>query len=296
VPAAGSEGESELRAAFISRLNGPIDAPIDAPIQTALARIAADVQASHPTLAYSFADFGARLAERIAASDTNALATLRGADLYLALACASGDARALEAFESTYGAGLDKTLARFANKAAQLDDLRQLVRSKLFVGEGAPKITQYSGQGDLRVWLRVMATRTALNALRGPTSEELDDHLVATIVDPTDSPELLHMKSLYREEFKAAFGAALADLSPRQKSLLRFAVLNGLDGGKIGAIYKVHRTTASRWIDEARLELSQRTMKILSERLQVPKAEIESILQVIRSNLELSLERCLEDA
>lgn len=270
-------------------------ATIDAATRAKLSRMWHEAKAAWPALDVSAEAFGRTLAA-CAAADGADLDAIRAADLYVASACAAGDPRAAHAFEETFGPGLDRGLARFAGKAISTDDLGQLVRAKLFVGEGSPKIAQYRGRGELRVWLRVLATRTALNALRSPTSEELDDHLAATIVDPNDSPELLHMKSVYRDEFKTAFSDALRELSPRQKSLLRFAVLNGLDGGRVATIYGVHRTTASRWIDEAQRQLADRTMRLLADRLRVSSAEVKNILAIIRSHLELSLSRCFDEA
>src|SRR5262249_4708310 len=132
---------------------------------------------------------------------------------------------------------------------------------------------------------------TALNASRVSSNEQLDEEVVASIADPRDGPELLHLKSLYRAEFRAALVTALGSLSERQRSLLRFAFAQGLDHAQIATVYSVHRQTVSRWLDDTRMELTARTLEQLSTRLRIPPTELDSILRLIRSGIELSFEK-----
>ena len=51
-----------------------------------------------------------------------------------------------------------------------VDDVKQELREKLLVASGAlPRIADYLGEGPLTGWVRVSATRTALNLLRRDT-------------------------------------------------------------------------------------------------------------------------------
>src|SRR5215831_1472109 len=81
------------------------------------------------------ATFRAWLAEREA--EHGAIACVE--DLYLACACASGDARALRAFDQTVGADLSAMHRRFSYLPGEVDDFRQVVYEKLFAGD-RPKI------------------------------------------------------------------------------------------------------------------------------------------------------------
>jgi RNA polymerase sigma-70 factor (ECF subfamily) len=105
---------------------------------------------------------------------------LRAGDLYLACACASGSSDAIGAFDRGYMSEVDHALARMHIDGTRLADVKQLVRQRLFVGQGggSGKISEYAGRGDLRRWVRSVAVRTCLNELRKGKREVLadDDH------------------------------------------------------------------------------------------------------------------------
>src|SRR5687768_12693316 len=160
----------------------------------------------------------------------------------------------------------------------RLNDVKQLVRQRLFVGGGtagaptsAGKISEYGGRGDLRRWVRSVAVRTCLNELRKGKHEVLtdDDHLIAQHTVGGDDPELAYMKRTYAAEFKAAFAEALGGLGPREQTLLRYHHVDGLNIDEIGAIYRVHRVTAFRWLEKAKEQLVQRTLELLRARLRL---------------------------
>jgi RNA polymerase sigma-70 factor (ECF subfamily) len=231
-----------------------------------------------------------------------ALDGLRPADLYLACACAKGSTAAINAFDRDYMREVDIALARMRIGPPRLHDVKQLVRQRLFVGGGtagaptsAGKISEYGGRGDLRRWVRSVAVRTCLNELRKGKREVLvdDDHLIAQHAVTSDDPEVEYMKRTYSNEFKAAFGDALAALGPREQTLLRYHHVDGLNIDEIGAIYRVHRVTAFRWIEKAKEQLVKTTLDTLKTRLKLPASELESVLRMIRSQIHLSLVRHL---
>jgi RNA polymerase sigma-70 factor (ECF subfamily) len=231
-----------------------------------------------------------------------ALDGLRPADLYLACACAGGDDQAIVAFDRDYMKEVDIALARMRIGGPRLADVKQLVRQRLFVGggtAGAPtspgKIAEYGGRGDLRRWVRSVAVRTCLNDLRKGKREILvdDDHLIAQHAIAQDDPEVEYMKRTYANEFKSAFSAALAQLGAREQTLLRYHHVDGLNIDEIGAIYRVHRVTAFRWIEKAKDALVKSTLDTLRARLKLPADELDSVLRMIRSQIHLSLVRHL---
>jgi RNA polymerase sigma-70 factor (ECF subfamily) len=231
-----------------------------------------------------------------------ALDGLRPADLYLACACASGMTAAIAAFDREYMREVDIALARMRITGARLADVKQLVRQRLFVGGGtagaptsAGKIGEYGGRGDLRRWVRSVAVRTCLNDLRKGKREILvdDGQLIAQHAISADDPEVEYMKRTYANEFKAAFAEALGQLGPREQTLLRYHHVDGLNIDEIGAIYRVHRVTAFRWIEKAKEQLVKATLDTLRTRLKLPSAELDSVLRMIRSQIHLSLVRHL---
>jgi RNA polymerase sigma-70 factor, ECF subfamily len=101
------------------------------------------------------------------------------------------------------------------------------------------------------------------------------------------------MKRTYAHEFRTAFGEALAQLGAREQTLLRYHHVDGLNIDEIGAIYRIHRVTAFRWIEKAKERLARSTLEILRGRLQLPANELDSVLRMIRSQIHLSLVRHL---
>jgi len=231
-----------------------------------------------------------------------ALDGLRPADLYLACACAQGSTAAIAAFDRDYMREVEIALARMRIAAPRVADVKQLVRQRLFVGGGtagaptsAGKISEYGGRGDLRRWVRSVAVRTCLNDLRKGKREVLvdDDHLIAQHAISQDDPEIEYMKRTYSNEFKAAFSEALTQLGPREQTLLRYHHVDGLNIDEIGAIYRVHRVTAFRWIEKAKEQLVKVTLDTLRTRLKLPADELDSVLRLIRSQIHLSIVRHL---
>jgi RNA polymerase sigma-70 factor (ECF subfamily) len=101
------------------------------------------------------------------------------------------------------------------------------------------------------------------------------------------------LKQRYRRELKAAFAAAFATLDARSRNVLRSHYLEGLNIDEIGVLNGVHRTTAARWRADARQSLLKATRRQLQESLGANVTEVDSILRMIRSQLDVSLSRLL---
>lgn len=265
--------------------------------------IVAEGRAAWPSFALDARDVVEFVARQATAELADAaLDGLRPADLYLACACARQVPGAIAAFDRDYMREVDVALTRMRIGPPRLHDVKQLVRQRLFVGGGTAaqpagpgKIAEYGGRGDLRRWVRSVAVRTCLNELRKGRREILvdDEQLIAQHAIAPDDPEIEYMKRTYAHQFRAAFGEALAQLGAREQTLLRYHHVDGLNIDEIGAIYRVHRVTAFRWIEKAKELLARSTLEILRGRLQLPANELDSVLRMIRSQLDLSLVRHL---
>jgi RNA polymerase sigma-70 factor (ECF subfamily) len=266
--------------------------------------LVAEGRAAWPDLQVQARDLVEFVARQLTADLADAaLDGLRPADLYLACACSKGMPAALSAFDRDYMREVDIALARMRIGPPRLNDVKQLVRQRLFVGGGtagaptsAGKISEYGGRGDLRRWVRSVAVRTCLNELRKGKREVLvdDDQLIAQhTVSTADDPEVEYMKRTYANEFKASFAEALGQLGAREQTLLRYHHVDGLNIDEIGAIYRVHRVTAFRWIEKAKEQLVKATLEHLRARLKLPSDELDSVLRMIRSQIHLSLVRHL---
>lgn len=243
-------------------------------------------------------EFTAYLRERMdneAEDASQGSGTVQASDLYLACACAKGDAAALAAFEAMCIPEIDAAVRRFRGAIAA-DEIKQLLRNKLFVGDGdvRPKILEYAGRGKLKTWLRITATRLALNMVaRQDRERPFERDAIAHIIGAGEDPELMYLKRRYAEEFKLAFGEAFAGLEGRERNLLRYAFGEGLTVDVIGSLYGVHRATAARWITKAHEALVDRIRTAMLARLKVGKEEYASILRLIESRIEISFERYL---
>jgi len=225
-----------------------------------------------------------------------ALEQLHLEDLALAFRCARGDEEAMAALERQHFDVITVALARMPDAAAQVQEITQQLRHRLLLGDcdQQPRIAQYAGRGDLRSWLRVAAVRCAIDILRIQKREVgLSEKLLEDLTAPGEDPEIDHLKRTYHAEFKRAFADVLAALSNRDRNLLRYHFIQELNIEQIGAIHGVHRSTVARWLASLRKTLLVSTRQALARRLQVGNKEVESIMRLIRSQLDASIERVL---
>ena len=256
-------------------------------------------RAEWPTVDVDAADFAAYVGEReregVGDVDAKGADPARAGDLYLACACARGDAAALAAFEEAYFPEIDLAARRVGGTAPPADELRQILRHRFFVAEAdaRPKIVEYTGRGALRVWVRIAAMRTALNlAVKEAREVALESDALAILVGAGDDPELTYMKRVYTDAFKSAFAGAFAELASRERNLLRYAFGKSLTVDAIGALYGVHRATAARWVAQAHARLVEKMCGRLAAL--IGKKDLSSVLGLLDSRLQITLDRYLK--
>lgn len=272
----------------------PVPAADTSPGADALADAIARARASWPRLEVDDDTLRAWLLARI--DERMGLDRLHVGDLLLACACARGDAAALATFHTLFDGDLASVFARSRARGTDVSDLRQLLDVHLFLadGERPPRICEYRGAGSLRTWVRVVATRITLNVGRRKSAhdDELTSQVERRLGDDGDL-ELDWLREHYRAAFREALGAALAELSPADRSLLRLAVVHGLSATGVAAIYRVHRATAKRWIARVRGLVHDATRAKLLATLRIDGEELDSIMRLIDSRLEASVRRVL---
>ena len=258
-------------------------------------RILTSARAAHPNLALDQGRFFAHLAARLPTDRplNEALATLRTDDLYLAAACAEGLPTALRAFDRICLAPLAGPLARLASPGVDADDLAQLVRTRLLApdAKGHRRVADYAGVGSLRRWVRTAAVRLALNAGRGVQEVATDDRELAERLHDERDGELSFLKARYRPAFAAALREGLAALAAADQNLLRQRYIDGLSFEELGALAGVHRATALRRLARARLTLLADLRARLRARLKLGSRELDSLLRLVASRIEVSLPR-----
>lgn len=228
------------------------------------------------------------------AEPETALVAVRAADLALATACARGEAQALGRFDREMAGQIAAAFARHRNAPITLDELRQAMRHRLLVGDGdaLPRIASYLGRGDLRAWVRMATMRHLLDVARADAArpEKLrGEDALAELATAGDDPELAFLKQTYRADFKAAFATTLAAFDARDRNILRHRYLDGLEVGEIATIYGMHRVSMSRVLGRIRDELLAGIRREFLKRLGVGSDELDGIMALIGSQLELSL-------
>jgi RNA polymerase sigma-70 factor (ECF subfamily) len=207
----------------------------------------------------------------------------RVSDLYIAYACVQGNPAAIAAFERRYFVEVDAAAARFGQLPVPLEDVRQRLRERFYV---LGSLATYSGQGDLRGWVRAAALHLLINvATREGRERPTDAAFFDAVLDSGASAEAAYLKLSCRADFQAALAAAFEALEARDKSLLRYAFADGLGVDEVGAIFRVHRATAARWIARARDQLVKGTRAELMKRLGVGERDAASIVRAALSGV-----------
>jgi RNA polymerase sigma-70 factor, ECF subfamily len=282
----------ELVAAFSAVWNGS-DAPAE--LGTLLAQICADARQAHPELTF---DDRALVAAIAARCPTDHVVTYvqrcRAAELVLARCAGDGDATAIAALERAHHATIESIARRFVSAGHTVDDLRQLLRVKLFTG-ASPGIHEFAGQGHLDSWLRVTATRLFLDLTKRkdrPREVQGSDSGIAALCDPSDlGLELIKVD--YRAAVRAAIEQAARELDPGDRHLLRQHFVTGLTVDQLAAALGIHRATAARRIVKAREKLAATARSELQSKLAIPAHELGEMFGLVVSRLDLSISRVL---
>lgn len=212
-----------------------------------------------------------------------------GPELYLACACLRGDPAALDALDREYVTRVAPMLTRFGTHEDFVQETIQLVRQRLLLPP-EPRLATYAATGPLFTWLRVVSARIALGIRRNahPPAEELRAEHVFDVprVDASEVPR-------YRQALDAAVRRVFAELPVRERNLLKLHYLDGLNIDHLGRLYGVHRATIARWLAELRHRMLADIERDVSQRLRLSPSECRSVVGLLQSLLDASIERLL---
>jgi RNA polymerase sigma-70 factor (ECF subfamily) len=259
----------------------------DAAMEEILQSGLADARSRWPEVHLDDDPFLAHLA-RLLAAGAGELAALELPDLFLACACLAQDRAALTALESEVLGQVPLWIRRIAGGAT--DDIQQDLRQKLLVGP-EPLLAGFQGRKTLAVWVRVIASRRAIDHQRLQKPQQDPGELEDLWSGP--DPELDAIKLHDAQALRDLLHQALEALPPRERNLLRLHYLEGVSLDRLAVLERVHRATVARWLAASRDQVLDRVRDGLSRTLRLTESESESLLRLVRSRIEISLRRVL---
>ncbi|MEP6859498.1 MAG: hypothetical protein ABJE66_02700 [Deltaproteobacteria bacterium] len=255
--------------------------------ELATAVIAAGI-AAHGDLNVAREAIVGALASALAAQVTADTLTAHATELYLGTACAAGSRAALEQLDRLFIANVTNVLSPRRIPDHGIDEIRQTVRERLLSGD-PPYLATAAGRGSLAGLVAVIATRAGLDWLRARSRaaahhEDSPRDLVAS-----SDPERDHLRARFRGDVKTAFEAAVKDLEPRDRTMLRFHLVEGMTIDDVARLYQIHRATAARQIEKARDNVASGVRRSLVK----AGLSAEELAELVTSQLDLSLSRVL---
>lgn len=292
-----------LTKLFLSHLP-PGPAPDDlggaADLAHTLQQLTAAARSAWPEIDLPDEEFLAYLARRVPRDRPlpESLQHLHVSDLLLTCACAAGRNDAAVTLRQRHRPRLRAALLNLGLSADLADDQEQALWLRLLtaVPGGRPQIEGYSGLGPLQSWLCVAAVRQARRAVARPREALLGDDALLELIGADRGSELGFFKERYRDELRAAFAAAVRALSPRERNILRCHLDGGMTNAQIGVLCGVHPGTVKRWMAAIRGKLLDETRRALMTRLGLALAEVDSVIRLIQSDLDLSFDLMMADA
>ncbi|HET7542700.1 MAG TPA: sigma-70 family RNA polymerase sigma factor, partial [Polyangiaceae bacterium] len=220
------------------------------------------------------------------------LTTGLACDLFLAFACLANVPTAVQLFQTLYDPIVVGAAKRFDPTGALADELRQWLAETLFVRgrQGTGRIAEYRGQGPLSAWVRTCSKRAALRLAKVNNPEVLvtRDALADEITDVCDQ-ELTLLKDHYGELFRSELVLALGELPAKDRMLLQLHLVAGLSTTRIAKMYHLNQSSISRQLQRTAAATFTLIKQRIHRRLGVDTAELESLLDLARSHIELTL-------
>lgn len=273
-------------------------------LNVALARMQAEANETDPSvLARSLARAATKLGE-----GPGSLARAHLEDLAVAAAALAGHAKSLDRIEASV-ASVTASVARTMRLSdAVADEAAQIARVKLLVkvGAGEPVLGRYSGAGPLRAFVASVLGQEALRLVKKSPREVPEEDLSALVLPQLTSgghlaggaqiPGGAAVSGAFLDGFKRAFHTALESLDPRERTVLRLTVVDGLTADEIGAGYRVHRVTVARWLRQIRDRLLEETRRLLAADLSISSSGVNAMIDTHLGEVDVSLSRVLREA
>lgn len=265
--------------------------PDDEPV----AKLYARARETWPEILVSPERFAGELGRRL--GDAASLATIAQLhhDIYLAVAANDGDERAIAACEQVARREVEFATSKLRATPTQAEETRSELGRLMFTREEEREcaIASFTGRGDLRGYLCVIVSRALARRIQRDRREVTLDDQVIDAFTPQVAPEIALLREQYRPQVDLALRNGIAALSDRHRAVLRFHLIEGWSIDQLGERYGVHRATAARWLTAAREDLGARIRGELAAQLAIPESQVDSIVALVTSRIEVSVERLL---
>lgn len=289
-----------FRAGLSERAQLAFGPETEAATVEALRRHAADARAVWSDVTVTESELARELGRRLGDNATvEALTACRGSDVYLTIAGTAGEPAATRAIMALVEREVQLGAVRTRATPDQATEVRGELHRVLFTSDPhrPAAMREFAGRGDLRGYVRVMATRELVRTVqRGRREEPREEEALFALIAPGNDPELSIIRDRFKGSVDVAMRAALGKLSDRSRALLRYQVVDGWNVDRVGALYGVHRATAARWVATAREELGTLIRTEVAAQLAIDVDEVDSIVRMVQSRLDVSLERLIGES
>ncbi len=213
------------------------------------------------------------------------------ADLCFAYAAMRGDPKACRDLELEHRGTVIPAMSRAGLSGAELSDAAQALWTRLLTTTESgtqPRLGRYAGRGPLGAWIKICASREAVDARRRrKTFEPLHD-LTAELVSASADLENALAVSESAPVVRATLQEVLRGLPSKFQNLLRHRFIDRLSSEELATLYDVHRATIDRWLTRARWAVLQGTRRALQDRLDLRPDSARSLIDAIVGDLEMS--------
>jgi RNA polymerase sigma-70 factor len=221
-------------------------------------------------------------------------------DLLLVCACAKGVRSAEDAIQELFSEEIERAHKRI-KPPVTLVQARHLVMSRLLAipEGGAARIALYRGDADFGSWMRNAINRTLLEAAstgRVSQNDTLEDAIlkreVASPILALD-PELQRVKRNFMAGLRLALMHTINSLEPRERALLRNAIVDGLDDASLVLMYGLTAEELRMALVSAKDKLEHRVRNALAERMRISDRDHASLARLVATQLDASLAKAL---
>lgn len=213
-------------------------------------------------------------------------------DIFLVAACLLGVQGAMRAFVAGPLAKVEQAVTRILPEPERRADLMQELALHLLApdggGEDEVRLARYDGRAPLRPWLRVMAVRRATSKVRvKPRETDLDEATFDAVA--ASDPELSVLRRMHREDIRAIFRDAIAEVAPEDQTLLQLHYVQGSTLNELAVLKRTSRSALHRHLESVREALFTRIHKLVRERMRLEKHQQASMLKIFQSDLRDAL-------